>query len=138
MGLDMYLYTKEDFDKPSAKESCYWRKVNWLHNYFTNVAINADEVENDNLTPFYIQREDLKHLITQCAEILSLYVFPMEKGEPTWQDVAETSLPTQSGFFFGDTSYNEWYLEDLVKTMESIAQVLADYPDEEFVYYAWY
>ena len=137
MGLDMYLYTKEDFEKPSAKESCYWRKVNWLHRYFTEVATNADEVENDNLTPFFIRREDLKLLITHCAEILSSCVFPIE-GEPTWQDEAETWLPTQSGFFFGDTAYNEWYLNGLVHTMDKVAQVLADYPDEEFVYMAWY
>ena len=139
MGLDMMLYRVEDYKKDESVEICYWRKVNWLHRYFTEVATNADEVDNDNLTPFFIQREDLKLLITRCAEVLSLYVFPIEnEGEPAWQEAAETSLPTQSGFFFGDTGYNQWYLDDLVHTMDKVAQVLADYPDEEFIYMAWY
>jgi hypothetical protein len=61
-------------------------------------------------------------------------------------EVAESLLPTTSGFFFGSTDYNEWYLKDLQATIEGIDLALAnqavkvidgkEYHSTEFYYYA--
>jgi hypothetical protein len=39
---------------------------------------------------------------------------------------AEELLPTQSGFFFGGTDYDEWYKQDLEYTVTRIEKILAD------------
>ena len=38
--------------------------------------------------------------------------------------VAMMHLPTQSGFFFGSTGYDEYYLEDIEDTIEILTNVL--------------
>ncbi len=38
--------------------------------------------------------------------------------------VAKELLPTTSGFFFGDTDYDQWYIEDIANTIEIIQNVL--------------
>ena len=50
--------------------------------------------------------------------------------------VAERLLPTQGGFFFGSTDYDEYYIEDLKRTIEIIDNVLAttDFK-KEMIYY---
>lgn len=51
------------------------------------------------------------------------------------ETVAEKLLPTQSGFFFGNTDYNEWYVDDLKQTKEIIEYVLnTTSPDSEIYY----
>ena len=39
-------------------------------------------------------------------------------------EVAEELLPTQSGFFFGGTAYDEWYVQDLELTIKQLDRVL--------------
>ena len=50
-----------------------------------------------------------------------------EEGEyiedPT---VARVLLPTQGGFFFGSTEYDQWYYADVKDTIEIIEKVLAE------------
>lgn len=38
-------------------------------------------------------------------------------------ELAQDLLPTQSGFFFGSTSYDEWYLEDLRSYVEQAEDI---------------
>jgi hypothetical protein len=38
--------------------------------------------------------------------------------------IAEELLPTGSGFFFGDTDYEEYYFEGLLDTIEAIERIL--------------
>ena len=54
--------------------------------------------------------------------------------------VAEELLPTQSGFFFGSTFYDEWYVEDLKETVEKIKDILKDEDLDKYtmVYSAWW
>ena len=55
--------------------------------------------------------------------------------------ICETILPTQSGFFFGDTKYNGNYIQDIVKTILMLDRIIAQdkkyqkigvYPDYEY------
>ena len=45
-------------------------------------------------------------------------------------ELAENLLPTQAGFFFGDTTYNENYIDDLKEYIRQADEIIADYDNE--------
>ena len=49
------------------------------------------------------------------------------------QDEVEELLPTQEGFFFGGTDYDESYIEDLKDTIKQLEPLLED-KDGEYEY----
>jgi len=69
------------------------------------------------------------------------YVHQLPK---TFAKVANETLPSVSGFFFGDTDYDSWYLESVIKTARIITRILDNYKklptaekrDVEFAYQA--
>lgn len=88
----------------------YWRKANQIHQWFVdNVQSGVDECQES-----YVDREQLAKLRDVCKEVLA------DKSK------ANTLLPTASGFFFGSTDYNEWYMQDLEYTVERIDKILND------------
>ena len=135
MGLDMYLSAKRYISKYDPKdaevlqlvgaidlgfdgevrevsfEAMYWRKANAIHRWF------VDKVQGgvDNCAEYYVDTEDLKELRYRCNEILL---------DPS---KAKELLPPQSGFFFGSTDVDEWYLEDLKDTVDRL-DVLLELP----------
>lgn len=53
--------------------------------------------------------------------------------------LAEELLPTTSGFFFGSTEYDEFYLADIDLTIEQLKKVIKDSEQApEGVYYEYY
>ena len=141
MGLDMYLIGKRymaswvdsaDTERQSAIQTLfpelaslpkghgnnlvrevhievgYWRKANAIHDWFVK---NVQDGE-DKCQPHYVSREHLEQLRSLCEQV--------------WADPsrAEKLLPTAKGFFFGDTSYDENYLDDLRHTVDIIDRCL--------------
>lgn len=45
-------------------------------------------------------------------------------------ELAKELLPTQAGFFFGDTNYTEYYIEDLKEYIRQADEIIADYENE--------
>jgi hypothetical protein len=87
----------------------YWRKANQIHNWFvTNLADGVDECQ-----VITVRREDLEHLKELCIEVLAN------------KSLAEDLLPTGAGFFFGSTTYDEYYYGDLEETIKIIDRCLA-------------
>ena len=133
MGLDMYLYrkkrksdyaTNEDYKNANDVQLAYWRKANHIHQWFTQ------GVEEDNCTHIPVAEKKILKLIDICMDVLQ------DKDD---RAVAEELLPTQSGFFWGNTGYNEWYYQDVRDTIEILAEALDDIePNDELYYYAWY
>lgn len=143
MGLDMYLearkYTSKEYfnpelyaklakaiDKPESEyfpsieikvQVAYWRKVNSVHQWFVNNVQNGV----DDCGNYHVSRDQLITLRTMCNSIVR------DKN----LSMAVAVLPTQSGFFFGNTEYDEYYFSDLEDTMKQIDFVLENYPDEE-------
>ncbi len=140
MGLDMYLrkstYVKNwDHQKPEEKheivvskngepiehikqeriayvieEIGYWRKFNALHNWFVeNVQDGRDECQES-----YVRKEDLEKLLKLLKQV---------KRNPS---KASKLLPTTSGFFFGSTDYDEYYFEEVERTIKLLEDVLND------------
>lgn len=49
-------------------------------------------------------------------------------------DTAEELLPTTSGFFFGSTDYDEWYVYDVMSCKRQFEKLLKNWKDNEVVY----
>jgi hypothetical protein len=89
--------------------AAYWRKANAIHGWFVKkVQEGVDECKD---TP--VSREQLQELIDTCKAVLAD------------NSKASELLPSQSGFFFGSTDYNEWYFNDLAYTVEQLERVLS-------------
>ena len=144
MGLDMHLYATHYFHSKSEKEGynlavkalgaeeflskhsysrggfvdvkvevAYWRKANAIHKYFVDNL--QDDVDNCQNT--HVSREELQNLLDICNEVME------DRSK------AEKLLPTQSGFFFGSTAYDEWYFEDIGHTIRQLTSILEDAPE---------
>lgn len=76
-----------------------------------------------NITPERRQEEDAR--IAKLSEHVT-------SGH--WVEVAQEELPTQSGFFFGDTDYNIYYLCDVLDCKKKFEKLLKNWKDDEVVY----
>lgn len=76
------------------------------------------------------------------GKIANGYSYNNGKQEPNMVDgkyiedpsVAEELLPVQEGFFFGSTSYDEYYYQDIVNTKEIMEKALKIADNCEFYY----
>lgn len=89
-------------------EAAYWRKANAIHRWFVD---NVQDGEDD-CGHYDVSREQLADLATLCDDVLEGRLAP------------EEDLPTQSGFFFGGTDYDEWYRRNLEYTRDRIRELL--------------
>jgi hypothetical protein len=91
-------------------EVAYWRKANAIHQWF------VDNVQNgvDDCGDYYVERGHLEDLLKLVNAVLNKEMKP------------EDALPTQSGFFFGNTEYTEWYFDDLQSTKEQLEKILSN------------
>ena len=120
MGLDIY------FNKVRREQVGYFRKVNFLVAYFEKKGFNI-ETQAD----YYTCREDIEELIETCKKVLENH------------DLADELLPTMSGFFFGDTDYNEYYFEDVEEVLryckEELLPMFEDLDKGEYITFdTWY
>ena len=144
MGLDSYLYAQkyeslhtyqlgEDFEKKATKfypknlrefaltngknnflsketkyQIGYWRKANAIHKWFVdNCGEGIDECQE-----IYVGKDDVKNLLNHCNAVLKDH------------SLAKELLPTQSGFFFGSTEFDDWYFDDLEYTRDLLQSIL--------------
>lgn len=124
MGLDMYLKKRiknSDYDR---EEVAYWRKANQIRKWFENHLKNG--VENCQYTK--VTKENLLDLLNDCKAVLNNH------------DLASELLPTQNGFFFGNTEYNEYYFEQIESTVKQIKNILewTDFETYEIEYLEWW
>lgn len=118
IGCDSFM----DTDLPSIQcqvKVGYWRKANAIHQWFVNNCQGGE----DDCREAYVDREQLRELRVICQAVLAD------------RSLADEELPTQSGFFFGSTEYDEWYFKDLELTVEILDRVLANVPDSWDFYY---
>jgi hypothetical protein len=132
-------------------EMMYWRKANAIHKWF------VDNVQDgkDDCGEYYVTRNQLANLLNICKTVLVKSEIAKGKvydGE-TWNaeghtvnyidgkvitnaHVAQEFLPTTSGFFFGSTDYDEWYLRDIEYTVKELTEILASPEDNGSFYYS--
>lgn len=149
MGLDMYLerhhYVKQWDHTPPAdrytvattkggepttikpervtyivEQVAQWRKANEIHRWF----VEAVQEGEDDCRDYYVSRDQLAELIGLAQQVIA------EPGK------ALELLPTESGFFFGGTEYDDDYFDDLKRTVEMLTAILAEPEEGEFRYRA--
>jgi hypothetical protein len=97
----------------------YWRKANAIHNWIVqNVADGVDECQKISMP-----RDSIQALYNTCN-------FLLEKRDP---EQAAELLPTQSGFFFGSTEYDDFYWGVLEYTRDLFKKLLDE--QRPFFYY---
>lgn len=132
----------------------YWRKANAIHRWFVDNVQN----ENDDCGYYEVSKEQAEELLDICKKVKegtqlekgmveNGYRFDengnripfLEEGMTIVNpEVAKELLPTQSGFFFGSTEYDEYYMQDIDATIEILTKALAevDFEREMLVYSA--
>lgn len=102
----------------------YWRKANHIHKWFVDCVQDGE----DDCEKYEVTESNLLDLKAVCEEVLSL------KGKD--EGKIEELLPTQGGFFFGDTAYDEYYFSEVEGTIKIINEVLetTDFEKELVVY----
>ena len=119
-----------------AEEVGYWRKANQIHNWFVeNIQDGIDDCDIHS----EVTKEDLKELLDVCQKVYdscAMIVDPDNRWIIAEPSVAKEFLPTTSGFFFGDTDYNEWYVDEIINTINIIQNVLetTDF-EKQMIYY---
>ena len=110
---------KNEVEMAYEEYDAYFRKVNFIFKFFEKNMV--DEYFS------FVEKSDVEELIRRCEEVLADH------------SKAQELLPTQSGFFFGSTEYDEWYFDDVKDCLEQMRKFLADWEDGEtaYVIFSW-
>jgi hypothetical protein len=133
-------------------EAGYWRKANQIHHWFENNVVCNEGWQGEET---YVSEEKLKELLGLCYKVRK--VAKIEKGlvqngsrstDTGWEPIMEEGelitnpeevaaiLPTASGFFFGSTDYDQYYMFDIYNTITILEKVLEDKTSGEYYYSA--
>ena len=143
-------------------EDVYFRKANFVYRFFhpylvdeacivTKDMVNdllerCDEIieaakeeglidENGEIDEKYFYCRNFYDLSTEEQNAERNRVHAVNQAMPhEWAETAESLLPTQSGFFFGSTEYDVYYLQDILSCKQQFEKLLADWKDKEVVY----
>ena len=109
-------------DDMYGKELIYWRKANQIHNWFVQNCQNGV----DDCGRYVITVADLKKLQELCKKILTMTEVMQDVRLLTEEGMkfASENLPSRSGFFFGNTEYDDNYVWSLENTVEQIDATL--------------
>lgn len=165
MGLDMEI-------RYNGEEVIYMRKQNAIRRWF---AENLDNFNDNDLTSVPKNKfeeliatmeelveeggiKDMYDNYVKCCEygeeqcvmdaiLLSFKTFVEEGGKryENFVQKAEEFFPTQSGFFFGSTDYDEWYIEQVISYLyrfkllyNEIVNSTEEWLDDTIEYWEWY
>lgn len=150
MGLDMYLKSNK------RGQVMYWRKANHIHGWFERKLNGID-----NQAEHAIAYDALEDLLMDCIKVKDTLIAGgtimkdtvIEEGfkdgehytkvepRPHFKNtsVALKLLPPTDGFFFGSDDIDEYYLQDIEETIETLSTVLSTKEKgERFYYYCWW
>ena len=135
MGLDMYLRGRRYLDDRDVSqkvqnlfpeladrrgawggavvaeieiEAGYWRKANHIHKWFVDHVQQGE----DDCDTYPVSREKLTELLELCQRVLG------------FRHLCNELLPTQEGFFFGSTLYDDGYYLDIESTIQILENAL--------------
>lgn len=139
MGLDQRVVrmTPETADKvrawmvdPEANTLPYddleklWigRKENHIQSY-----MEGEVGDVQNLDYLFLQKEHIEKLVERLQRV---------KDDHSQAGVL---LPTQEGFFYGSTDYNDFYFEDIEAELKDFSEMLDSWDDTKcYAYWAWW
>jgi hypothetical protein len=167
MGLDHGLrrgadlkdwdHKNEEYDVYRARreeiELITWRKENHFHRWFVkNVQKGIDDCEDYVVTLAQLRAfVDVVRRVRDGSKlqpgiVTEGWTWTAQTGKVPNQrqgqvladsEFAESLLPTQAGFFFGGTDYDEWYYKSLDQALEALEPVLEKASDDDvFTYWS--
>lgn len=116
MGLDIYFHSSN-----YNEEVGYFRKVNSLLKW-----IEDNVAEFDNCERILIEKRHLEQLKATLDQL-------------TPENCSEL-FPTQGGFFYGSTDYDEYYWQDVEEVKLWVEETLEnfDFEAEKLIFHAWW
>ena len=104
-----------NYSVPSDVCDAYFTKVNFLYKYFEDRGKMIDQWFA------FVDKDDVDVLIDRCQRVIA--------AKDNLEKIGPELLPTQSGFFFGSTDYDKWYLDDVkdcLKKMKTYRKFFKD------------
>lgn len=103
-----------------SEADLYYRKVNFLYAFF------EEHLDYDTQMA-YVDKDDVDKLVQCCDVVLGN------------KNMASIVLPTQDGFFFGDTEYNKYYFSDVRKVRREFKKLSEHWKEDEIaiIYFSW-
>jgi len=102
---------QKEAEQSYLEYDAYFRKVNFLFKYYEDRGKMYDQYYA------FTDADDIDDIIDRCERVLKNH------------ELANELLPTQSGFFFGGTDYDDWYFSDVkdcLKQMKAYRKLLKD------------
>jgi hypothetical protein len=141
-------HIKSDKISYIVEEIGYWRKANQIHKWFVdNIQRGKDDCKE-----YDVSKEELQSLLSICKRVKEssklvdgaikngstiiggVWMPIVEEGkEIVNTEIAEELLPTKSGFFFGNTDYDQYYMADIDNTIEILETVLNDVDEHGYL-----
>jgi len=140
---------KPDRISEITEQVMYWRKANHIHNWFVTHVQGGE----DNCGDYYVSTDDLRKLLNTCKFVLAnseLVDGKIKNGSKitndVWVDIteygkrvadstfAEQCLPCTSGFFFGGSDYDEYYISDTKETADVLEKLLEENDHGSYYY----
>lgn len=113
---------EDDFPNVTTEDVWIGRKENHIQAF---VEGEVGDVENCAYLP--LGREDVERLVERLRRVDADH------------SLAGALLPTQEGFFFGTTDYDEWYFSDIKEELKAFEEILETWdPDAVYAYWAWW
>ena len=105
--------------QPVLEDVLYFRKVNFLLPFFGY---------EENMSDVIIPKEEVEQLVYNCKLVLN--------GD----GVAEDLLPTEGGFFFGGTEYDDVYTQRVMFVLKSFNDLLEtfDFDKNYLIMHCWW
>jgi hypothetical protein len=120
-GDEEYQIREEEYRR--IEELWTGRKENHIHKAIQ--GITGQTVENCNY--LFLTKEQVEHLVERLRLVLK------------YPDQASLILPTQEGFFFGGTQYDEYYYKDIEAELLDFELILNEWDDNaRYAYWAWW
>jgi hypothetical protein len=121
-GGEFHAAIKQDRICWVIEQVAYWRKANAIHKWFVdNCQKGIDECQHS-----YVSAKQLRELLDLVSKAI---------GACLTGQSPEEILPTQAGFFFGNTEYDRWYEQMLEDTRTMLEAILSEPGAENAEYY---
>lgn len=155
MGLDMFLYRSS---KPKEFEEIgYWRKANAVFDWINN---NVRFISN--CSKLRMSKKNIERLLDVCKQARDIIQsattqqikikvgYNVKEGidifgstnvyDENTADKLSNILPTCTGFFFGSTEYDEYYLSYIEYTIKICEEILktTDFKTQRIFFEAWW
>lgn len=149
MGLDQYIFKAKkpldedyyekigeiktaidgtEFEDVDAviEQIAYFRKDQWLHNYFDRLCEEKTNHGLDNCDYLVFSAHDLHNFIRTCEYVLHCDSIA----------IAQEELPIADNHVYDDEYYDEWYFDSIKFAVKKLKPLLVE--NTQYVYWAWW